>query len=80
MIVIETLVICDGCSDNGSGGDDRDLNAAQIRANRKKYGWIQRGSKDYCDACVGQGKHKAKEHNAHLLPPRRTWPFLRGTG
>lgn len=59
MVVKETLVICDDCSDNGSGGDDRDLTATEIRKRRKVYGWIQRGSKDYCDNCAP--KHSKQE-------------------
>lgn len=41
MVVKETLVICDGCGDNGSGGDDRELTATEIRKRRKIYGWTQ---------------------------------------
>ncbi len=50
-VVIETLVFCDDCSHQNSG-DDRALNARQIRASRKQSGWIQRGSKDYCPDCA----------------------------
>lgn len=50
-VVIETLVFCDGCSENHSG-DDRSSSAKQIRASRKREGWIQRGSKDYCESCA----------------------------
>lgn len=61
MVVKETLVICDDCLDNGSGGDDRDLIAAEIRKRRKAYGWIQRGSRDYCDKCAP--KHAKQERS-----------------
>lgn len=54
MVVKETLVICDSCGDNGSGGDDRNLTAAKIRQQRKEYGWTQKGAKDYCDKCSGK--------------------------
>lgn len=46
-VVIETLVFCDTCGENLSG-DDRSSTAAEIRKNRKKWGWVQIGSKDYC--------------------------------
>ena len=51
-VVIETLVICDGCGE-ACNGDDRNENAAKIRAARKKVGWRQKGSKDYCADCSG---------------------------
>jgi hypothetical protein len=50
-VVIETLVICDECGQQNFG-DDRHKNAADIRRDRKKAGWIQVGSKDYCDRCA----------------------------
>ena len=50
-VVIETLVICDACYEN-CGGDDRSYRAKLIRKLRKRYGWIQRGSKDYCPECA----------------------------
>lgn len=56
--VIETLVLCDDCGHQNSG-DDRNLNAAQIRANRKKCGWIQIGSTDYCARCAP--KHRKRK-------------------
>ncbi len=62
--VIETLVICDDCGQQNSG-DDRSLNATQIRANRKRWGWIQVGSKDYCDKCAPNHK-RAKSSNDTL--------------
>lgn len=55
-VVIETLVICDGCGEQ-MGGDDRSQTAKQIRAKRKKWeGWVQRGSKDYCLGCASEKK------------------------
>jgi hypothetical protein len=54
-VVIETLVICDGCGENCSG-DDGGKNARDIRATRKLYGWIQRGSLDYCEICANKPK------------------------
>jgi hypothetical protein len=64
VVIIEVLVICDDCSD-AYGGDDRDKTAAEIRATRKRYGWIQRGSRDYCDKCapkhVGRGGKAEQE-------------------
>ena len=60
-VVIETLVICDGCSEN-YGGDDRYSSAKTIRAKRKKYGWIQRGAEDYCEECAKM--RKANRDNA----------------
>jgi hypothetical protein len=56
-VVIETLVFCDDCGQNNTA-DDRSLNARMIRAARKKWGWIQVGSKDYCGECAP--KHKIK--------------------
>jgi hypothetical protein len=50
-VVIETLIFCDECGQQNFG-DDRHLNAAEIRRNRKKAGWIQIGSKDFCDECA----------------------------
>lgn len=60
-VVIETLVICDGC-DDACGGDDRDRTAKEIRASRKSYGWVQRGKKDYCDECVAKGVATPEEN------------------
>lgn len=57
-IIIETLVFCDGCNDN-CAGDDRSSNARQIRRDRKLYGWIQIGSKDYCGLCAP--KHQKRK-------------------
>lgn len=57
--IIETLVLCDDCGQQNSG-DDRSSNAANIRANRKKIGWIQIGSRDYCDKCAPNHKRAAK--------------------
>jgi hypothetical protein len=48
---IETLVFCDDCQDN-CGGDDRGQNLKTIRSRRGKWGWIQRGQKDYCPKCA----------------------------
>ncbi len=50
-VVIETLVLCDDCGHQCSG-DDRYKNARQIRRDRKSGGWIQIGSKDYCNKCA----------------------------
>lgn len=51
-VVIETLVICDGCGEQ-MGGDDRRKTAKRIRADRKQFdGWVQRESKDYCAECA----------------------------
>lgn len=49
-VVIETLVFCDGCSENLSA-DDRSFSAAHIRENRKRAGWYQKGKLDYCPEC-----------------------------
>lgn len=59
--VIETLVLCDDCG-HQNNGDDRHLSATQIRANRKRSGWIQVGAKDYCDKCAPNHK-RAKSSN-----------------
>jgi len=61
VVVIELLVICDDCSE-AYGGDDRDKTAAEIRATRKRYGWIQQGSKDYCERCAP--KHIRRRKNS----------------
>lgn len=50
-VVIETLVLCDDCGEQ-CGGDDRSQTATQIRASRKRAGWIQIGSEDYCPNCA----------------------------
>ena len=50
-VVIETLIFCDGCNENYNG-DDRYKTAKEIRKDRKNnMGWVQRGSKDYCEIC-----------------------------
>jgi len=61
-VVIETLVYCDSCGDNGDG-DDRSLKAAQIRKDRKSLGWIQIGHKDYCEKCA----HQARLNNKLII-------------
>ena len=45
--VKETIIYCDQCGEN-HGADDRNQSAYEIRKNRKTWGWIQRGSKDFC--------------------------------
>lgn len=49
--IIETIVCCDDCG-HQNNGDDRHKTAAQIRHDRKRVGWIQIGSKDYCEKCA----------------------------
>ncbi len=57
--VIETIVLCDDCGHQNSG-DDRNLNAAEIRATRKTIGWIQIGKLDYCMHCAPKYQKKRK--------------------
>lgn len=54
-VIIETLVLCDDCGEQNSG-DDRSLNAKEIRAGRRKTGWIQVGKLDYCPNCAKKKK------------------------
>lgn len=49
--VIETIVLCDECGEQCSG-DDRHSPAHVIRKLRSQFGWIQKGSKDYCQNCA----------------------------
>jgi len=49
-VVIETIVYCDGCGDNHSG-DQRNYTAKYQRESNKAEGWVQRGSKDFCQKC-----------------------------
>lgn len=58
-VVIETLVFCDDCGHQCSG-DDRAKTAAMIRKGRKASGWIQIGSKDYCEKCASRNKKDKK--------------------
>ena len=48
-VLVVTKVLCDEC---GASWDDGYLNAKQIRQKRKNFGWIQLGSKDYCEKCA----------------------------
>ena len=50
-VVIETIVLCDECGHQNSG-DDRNLDAKEIRRNRREIGWIQVGKRDYCQNCA----------------------------
>lgn len=54
--VIETILLCDECGHQNSG-DDRHLNARQIREVRSRAGWVNIGSKDYCPNCWEKRKH-----------------------
>jgi len=58
--VIETIVLCDECG-NQCSGDDRNLPARRIREQRKRIGWIQIGSRDYCQECAPKHKTKKKD-------------------
>lgn len=58
-VAIETIVLCDNCGHQNSG-DDRNLSARQIRKSRGLCGWIQRGSKDYCEQCAPKFKKRNK--------------------
>ena len=50
----EMVVYCDDCYEN-CNADDRHLSATQIRRNRKaRDGWIQIGSRDYCEQCAAK--------------------------
>lgn len=55
---IDTIVQCDDCGEQCSG-DDRHLPAYRIREQRRRVGWIQIGSRDYCEKCAP--KHKTKK-------------------
>jgi hypothetical protein len=50
-VSIETIVFCDDCGEQNSG-DDRALNAKEIRKKRREWGWIQVGKRDYCGDCA----------------------------
>ena len=49
-IVIETILFCDGCGENG-WGDERHFSAKYQRESNRQEGWVQRGSKDFCPNC-----------------------------
>lgn len=67
-VVIETLVVCDDCGDN-CACDDRCDNAKQIRASRKRAGWIQIGSLDYCDRCAPNHRKRTTNHQHEQAAP-----------
>lgn len=58
-VVKETLVFCDGCSDQLCG-DDRSCSAKVIRKNRALVGWIQVGSLDYCPRCAEERRRSGE--------------------
>ncbi len=61
-LIIEKFLMCDCCGET-SGVDTRSYDAKMQRDLSKKEGWVQRGSKDYCENC----KSQTSEHINHTL-------------
>lgn len=64
-VIIETIITCDGDSDNCEGNDwsadSRHFNASEQRKMAKdQLGWHHTGGKDYCATCWAYRKQMKK--------------------
>ncbi len=59
-VTIQTIVSCDDCGETNSA-DDAAFSAKEIRRVRRQWGWVQRGSKDFCGECAKKPENRKEK-------------------